>query len=247
MKQKLLCGLLLVISGVAWAEPPPVATTQAQPLSAELAEDIAGKFEQRFPGIKVDEVNSTPMAGIYEVQIGFDLVYTDVGVDYVMQGALIDARQQHNLTAERMRVLEQVDFASLPLEHAIKQVKGSGARQVAVFEDPNCGYCKQLHASLEHIDDTTVYTFLYPILSPESAVKARNIWCADDPAQVWKGWMVQGQLPAEAKCDNPIQDNLELGRKLNVQGTPALFFADGTRANGALPLEALQARFDALL
>jgi thiol:disulfide interchange protein DsbC len=215
------------------------------PAQADSAQSVTRLFEQRFPGIHVNAVRVTPMTGIFEIQVGMDLLYTDAQVDYVLQGSMIDAHARRDLTAERLEALQQVAFDSLPLDHAIKQVKGTGARKVAVFEDPNCGYCKQLHRTLEDVDNVTVYTFLFPILTPDSMTRSRDIWCAADPAKAWKAWMLNGQDPAKAECDTPIQDNLALGRKLNVQGTPALFFADGTRVNGALPLEALKKKLDA--
>ena len=215
-------------------------------MPADAAQAVTRAFEQRFPGIQVDGVRATPMSGIFEVQVGMDLLYTDAQVDYVLQGSMIDAHARRDLTAERLEILQQVAFDSLPLEHAIKQVKGTGARQVAVFEDPNCGYCKQLHKTLEGVDNVTVYTFLFPILTPDSTTRSRNIWCAADPAQAWKAWMLNGQEPAVAECETPIQTNLALGRKLKVQGTPALFFADGSRVNGSLPLDALKKKLDAL-
>lgn len=220
-------------------------SAQVARIAPERLAGIQKAFEQRFPGIQAEAVRPTPFDGLYEVQVGLDLVYTDEQAQFVLQGSLIDARARRDLTAERLEVLQQVAFDSLPLKDAIKQVKGSGAREVAVFEDPNCGYCKQLHKTLEGIDDITVYTFLYPILSPDSRTRSRNIWCAEDPAGVWREWMVHGKQPAVAECDTPLQSNLALGRKLNVQGTPALFFADGSRINGAMPLEVLQQKFDA--
>ncbi|HUH40679.1 MAG TPA: DsbC family protein [Castellaniella sp.] len=215
-------------------------------LNPQQAQSIRKQFEARFPGIQVSQIRLTPLPGIYEVQVGLDLLYTDADAHYVMQGSLIDARARKDLTAARLEVLQQVAFDSLPLDKAIRQVKGDGSRQVAVFEDPNCGYCKQLHQTLRGVDNVTVYTFLFPILAPDSTTKARNIWCSADPAQAWKDWMVDGKVPATAQCDTPIQETLALGRKLNVQGTPALFFADGSRVNGALPLDALQKKLDTL-
>ncbi|MGB3424181.1 MAG: DsbC family protein [Castellaniella sp.] len=267
----LLCGSLSTLVQPALAEPSgdQVLSTQSSsraapaessapardgakdrvlstaPAQSDSARAVARVFEQRFPGIQVDAVRVTPMNGIFEVQVGMDLLYTDAQVDYVLQGSMIDAQARRDLTAERLEALQQVAFDSLPLDHAIKQVKGTGARKVAVFEDPNCGYCKQLHRTLEDVDNVTVYTFLFPILSPDSTTRSRDIWCAADPAKAWKAWMLNGQDPAKAECDTPIQTNLVLGRKLNVQGTPALFFADGTRVNGALPLEALKQKLDA--
>ncbi|CAM5782038.1 DsbC family protein [Castellaniella caeni] len=238
-------------SDVVVSTVPGASSTRADdtvvstaPTDTAQQQAIAQAFEQRFPGIRVDAVRVTPMGGLYEVQVGMDLLYTDAKVDYVLQGSLIDAKARRDLTAEHLEVLQRVAFDSLPLDQAIRQVKGTGARKVAVFEDPNCGYCKQLHKTLEGIDNTTVYTFLFPILAADSSTKARDIWCAANPAQAWKDWMLKGELPPKAECATPLEKNLELGRKLNVQGTPALFFADGSRVSGALPLDALKKKFD---
>jgi thiol:disulfide interchange protein DsbC len=228
--------------------PAAVAAHPAPPDASSdpgQARAISQAFEQRFPGIEVTAVRATPMPGIFEVQVDMDLMYTDAAVDYVIQGSMIDARARRDLTAERLESLQQVAFSSLPLEHAIRQVKGTGARKIAAFEDPNCGYCKQFHRTLDEVDNVTIYTFLFPILTPDSATRSRNIWCAADPARAWKDWMHDGKEPALAECDTPIQDNLALGHKLNVQGTPTLFFADGTRVSGTLPLEALQKKLAA--
>lgn len=214
-----------------------------QQLSMDEERAIRKTFEARFPGIKVDTVRFSPMPGIYEVQVGLDLLYTDAAVDYVLQGSLIDAQAKRDITAERLEQIQKVAFDSLPLDDAIKQVKGNGEHVFAIFEDPNCGYCKQLHKSLEEIDNTTIYTFLFPILTPDSSVKSRDIWCSEDPAKTWRDWMVKDVKPASAECETPIESNLDLGRKLKVQGTPAMFFTDGSRIKGALPLEDLKQKF----
>lgn len=225
--------------GAASASGSEESFSAASPESG-VDQAIAKRFEQRFPGIAVDGVRATPMHGLYEVQVGTDLLYTDAQVDYVLQGSLIDAKARRDLTAERLEVLQRISFEKLPLKDAIVQVKGTGARKIATFEDPNCPYCKQLQKAFESIDDITIYTFLYPILTPDSTTKSRDIWCATDRVKAWNAWMVDGKVPAKAECDTPLQANLKLGGELNVQGTPALFFPDGSRVNGALPLDALE-------
>ncbi|WP_371743154.1 DsbC family protein [Pollutimonas harenae] len=219
------------------------ATTEAGAVEA-TPDSVKKSFEDRFPGIQAKEVRRTPFAGLFEVQVGMDLLYTNATADYVMQGALIDAQNRRDLTAERLEELSRVSFSSLPLELAVKQVTGDGSRKIAVFEDPNCGYCKRLHQALKEVDNITVYTFLFPILSPDSTVKARNIWCAKDQAATWRAWMLDGQVPPEAVCDTPVDTVLALGRQLMVQGTPAIIFADGSRVNGALPLDALNQKLE---
>lgn len=216
------------------------------PLSREeVAVRVKAAFEKEFPGISLDSVKPTRFADIYELRIGSDLLYTNGAVEYVLQGSLIDARNKEDLTAKSLDELTRVAFDSLPLESAIKQVKGDGSRKMVVFEDPNCGYCKRLHQTLEGMDNFTVYTLLFPILSPDSTVKARNIWCAGDRAQAWRNVMLKNQAPPNAQCETPIEANLALGRKLLVRGTPAIIFEDGSRVNGALPKDALEARLNA--
>lgn len=220
------------------------SVTQVSPVTLD---SVKSAFELRFEGLDVTQVRATPVPGLYEVQIGMDLIYVDEQVDHVFQGTLIDARTRVDLTAARLQKLSEVPFESLPVEHAIKIVKGDGSRKLAVFEDPNCGYCKQLHASLKDMDNITLYSFQFPILSPDSIMKSRDIWCADDSAVTLQAWMLDGKVPVAAQCDdNPVEQVLELGRKLMVRGTPAILFADGSRVNGALPADQLKLKLDTL-
>ncbi|MBV7484697.1 DsbC family protein [Bordetella sp. BOR01] len=226
-----------VYSTVSGAKAPAATESVADP----AAQAVKERFAQRFTELSVTTVRRTPY-GIFEVQLGSDLVYTDEKVTWVMEGPLIDAITRRDVTRERQEKLGSVSFDELPLDLAVKQVRGDGSRQMAVFEDPNCGYCKQLHKTLQDVDNLTVYTFLYPILAPDSHTKSRDIWCAKDPAQTWQDWMVRGKTPPTAECDTPIEQVLALGQKLMVRGTPAIFFKDGSRLNGAAPLEMIQAR-----
>lgn len=227
------------------AATPDDAPAEAPKRSPEeIKAGVKAAFAKEFPGIVPDDVKPTPFAGIYEVRIGTDLLYTNESVEYVMQGSLIDARNKEDLTAKSLDALMAVAFDSLPLDSAIKQVKGDGSRKLVVFEDPNCGYCKRLHQTLDGMDNYTVYTLLFPILSPDSTVKARNIWCADDRALAWRNQMLRNQAPPDVQCETPIEANLALGRKMLVRGTPAIIFEDGSRVNGALPRDALEKRLD---
>jgi len=200
---------------------------------------VAQRFSERFSGVEVAGARLTPY-GIYEVLVGGDLVYTDEKVTWVMEGPLIDAATRRDVSRERLEQLGSIPFSELPLELAVKQVRGDGKRQMAIFEDPNCGYCKQLHKVLKDEDNVTIYSFLYPILSQDSAVKSRDIWCAKDAAVVWQDWIIDGKKPATAECDAPTDKVLALGQKLLVRGTPAIFFEDGSRLNGAVPIEVIQ-------
>ena len=184
----------------------------------------------------IDEVRKSPMPGVWEVRTGFDLFYTDEQGSYLMQGQLIDVKAKRNLTEERVDKLSQVAFDQLPVKDAVKIVRGNGKRKLAVFEDPNCGYCKHFEAELRNVNDVTIHLFLYPVLGPDSVVKSRDIWCAKDKGKTWTDWMVGGVKPATADCDvAALKRNVEFGRKYNITGTPTLIFADGSRTPGAIP------------
>ena len=207
---------------------------------------IRKNLAERLPNFpKIDEVNKSPVAGLFEVRLGTDIVYTDEAGNFLIQGALIDTRSKVDLTQARIDKLTAIDFASLPLKDAVLVRQGSGARKVVVFADPNCGYCKKLERDLLALKDVSIYTFLYPILGPDSTSKSRDIWCAKEPAKVWRAWMVDGQTPAKVTgtCDAAaLERNTEMGKKYKVQGTPALVFEDGTRAPGAIPAAQIETR-----
>ena len=208
----------------------------ASPAQAQEAA-IRKHLSERLPQLgKIDEVRQTPMPGLFEVRVGTDLFYTDAEGNFLLiNGQLIDARAQRNLTEERLDKLLAIDFSTLPIKDAFTVVRGTGKRRIAVFEDPNCGYCKRFERDLQKVDNVTVHMFLYPILGADSAEKSRNIWCARDKAKAWLDLMVRDHTPASASCDTAaLARNLEFGRKHKITGTPTLVFADGTRVPGAI-------------
>lgn len=198
---------------------------------------IRKNLAERIPQLpKIDEVSRTPMAGLYEVRVdGTEIYYTDAEANFLIQGQLIDTRSRRNITEERVEKLSAIDFSALPLKDAITIVRGNGKRKLAVFEDPNCGYCKRFERDMQKVDNVTVYLFLYPILGQDSIDKSRNIWCAKDKARAWQDHMLREQAATQAQCDTAaIQRNLELGRKHKITGTPTLIAVDGTRVPGAI-------------
>ena len=197
---------------------------------------------ERIPQLQqIDEINPTPMQGLYEVRIGTDLFYTDAKGNYLIQGELIDTKARRNITEDRINKLTELQFKDLPLKDAFTIVRGKGERKLAVFEDPNCGYCKRFERDMQKVDNVTIYMFLYPILSPDSAEKSRNIWCAKDKVAAWQDMMLRDKTPAAASCDvNALQRNLALGKKHKITGTPTLIFADNTRVPGAISAEEVE-------
>jgi len=237
--KKLCFVAALAIGGLSavWAQSASVSSTDVDAKTQEVKK----LFAERFGNPPISGVRQTPY-GLYEVQLGMDLVYTDEKVTFVLDGTLIDAKTRRDITRERQDSLAQMPFDQLPFELSFKQVRGDGSRKMAIFEDPNCGYCKQLRKSIEGMNNVTIYTFPYPILSPDSTQKVRNTWCATDRAAVWDAWMLQNKVPASADCEVPIDQMIALGQKLMVRGTPGLFFADGSRVGGAIPREEIEKR-----
>lgn len=206
---------------------------------------IKKNVEPRLGGAKIESVKETPYAGLYELRVAGDILYTDKKGEYLVIGHVYDAKTTRDLTRERIDEINKIKFSDLPLESAIKQVKGDGKRVIAVFEDPNCGYCKRLRqTTLKNVDNVTIYTFMYNILSDDSFVKSKNIWCAPNRAKAWDDWMINGKAaPAAAdNCETPNDKVLALGQKLKITGTPAIFFADGTRIPGAIDQKTLEAK-----
>lgn len=230
----LLRRLAAICLGLTLAVPAVMA--QEATIRKNLAERL-----QDFP--KIDEISKTPIPGLFEVRIGTQIFYSDEQGNYLIEGILVDTKTRNNLTEARLNKLTAIEFSALPLKDALVFKQGNGSRKLAVFADPNCGYCKRFERDLMLLKDVTVYTFLFPILGPDSNDKSRSIWCAKDGQKAWRDWMIEGVLPAKpaADCDiAALARNVELGRKHRVNGTPALVFEDGKRVPGAMQLDALE-------
>ncbi|MBK7565581.1 MAG: DsbC family protein [Propionivibrio sp.] len=215
-------------------------------LTAVADEASVKKAVEAKLGSKVTSVSKSPYLGLYEVYTEGQILYTDEKLTAIIAGTLIDGATMKNITAERLQKLTAIKFSELPLELAFKRVHGDGKRVLATFEDPNCGYCKKLARDTVKLDNVTIYTFLYPILSPDSLEKSKQIWCATDKVKVWDDWMLDGKAPSgKSDCDtSAVQKTVELGRKLNISGTPTIFFANGDRVPGALPLAQIEKKLD---
>jgi thiol:disulfide interchange protein DsbC len=186
------------------------------------------------------------MPGLYELRVnGSEIYYTDAQGDFLVVGNLYDTKQKRNLTEERVEKLTAVKFDALPFKDSFTIVRGNGERKLAVFEDPNCGYCKRFERDLQTINNVTVYMFLYPILGPDSVKKSEAIWCAKDRGQVWQDWMVREQAvpTAASTCDsNALKRNVEMGKNFKITGTPTLIFVDGSRVPGAIDAKQIEKR-----
>jgi thiol:disulfide interchange protein DsbC len=220
-----------------------LATAFAVPALAQDADKVKAALKKAVPEVTVDSVRKTPYLGLYEVVVGGDIFYTDEKAEYLVMGSIVNLKTKENMTELRQRQMNKVAFADLPLDSAFKIVRGNGSRKVAMFADPNCGYCKRFERDLLGVNDITVYVFLYPILSPDSIEKAKVVWCAADKGKAWLDWMVRDiPLQGEAKCATPIEKNLAYGQSKRVSGTPTMIFEDGERVPGAMQIADFEKR-----
>ncbi len=227
MTRALIAAALLLIGGSAISQ------------EATLRKNLA----ERVPQLqKIDEVTKSPVPGLWEIRVnGTEILYTDAEGNFLIQGSVIDTRQQRNLTEERIEKLTAINFDELPIKDAFTIVRGNGKRKLIVFEDPNCGYCKRFERDLQKVDNVTVHMFLYPILGPDSLEKSKSVWCAKDRGKAWQDWMVRDQPLQSATCDiSAIQRNVELGRKHRITGTPTLLFTNGVRVPGAIDTKQIE-------
>lgn len=221
----LLCSALLI------------GCAQATPDAPEAG--IRAALKERLPNLPaIDEVSKTPMEGLYEIRVnGSELFYTDAKGQFLIQGELIDTQARVNLTEQRIAKLSALPFDRLPLQDAFTIVRGKGERRLAIFVDPNCGFCKRYEQELATLDNVTLHVFLYPILGPDSQVKSEHIWCAADKGKAWEDWMLRGVRPTPAQCDTTaLTRNVAFGRDHRISGTPTTFVASGARLTGAVAL-----------
>jgi thiol:disulfide interchange protein DsbC len=233
-----LAAALMVVAVLAGAAEKDASAAGARAVPPAVDSALRRNLPQRMPNFPpIDEISRTPIPGLYEVRVGTDLFYADGDGNFIITGEMMDTKARRNLTQERMDKLLAIDFGALPLKDAFTIVRGNGERKLAVFEDPNCGYCKRFERDLQKIDNVTVHMFLYPILGPDSIEKSKAIWCSRDRGRAWQDWMVRSEPPGRAlePCDaSVLARNTELGRKHKITGTPTLIFADGSRVPGAI-------------
>lgn len=214
--------------------------------------DIRKAIESAYPGVKISNIAKSPINGIFEVSTdgpqGPLVVYSDNMGEHLLIGDLLNIKNKRNLTRERMDKLTEVNWDSLPLHNAIKVVKGDGSRKLAVFSDPDCPFCKKAEVELNKLDNVTVYNFAYPLpMHPDAGRKAILVWCSKDRAKAWQDLMLKGIVPSgKADCKNPIEDNLALGEKLRIDGTPAMIFPNGKRIPGYVDATRLEAMLNTM-
>ncbi|MBU3669187.1 MAG: DsbC family protein [Polynucleobacter sp.] len=218
------------------------------PACAQAEQQIKTEIQKKLgTNAKVRSVSPSPVSGIYEVLVGNDIFYTDVSGKYLIQGEIIEIASGKNITEQRQADLNRIKWSDLNQANAFKVVRGNGARQLAIFSDPNCGYCKRLEKSLQQLDNVTIYTYLIPILSADSLQKSKQIWCATDPNKAYTDWMINGVTPnGKSDCTNPLEKNMTFAKTYGITGTPTIFFTDGSRFPGAVQISDIEKKFATL-
>lgn len=212
-------------------------------ISAFANETVKQELAKKYPEVKAERITKTTYGNLFEVFTGGEILYTDEKVTFLLLGTLVDTQTRVNISEARLQKLNVINFNDLPFENAIKLVRGNGSRRMAIFADPNCGYCKRFEQDVNVMDNITAYIFAYPILAQDSIDKSKAIWCSTDRLKAWQDQMLREKAPTgKGTCDNPIDKVVALGRKLNVTGTPTTFFEDGERISGALPKDRIEAK-----
>jgi thiol:disulfide interchange protein DsbC len=215
----------------------------AFPVLAQDADKVKAALQKQVPEAPVESVRKAGYGGLYEAVIGGELFYTDEKASFLLIGHLVDLKTKENVTEARLRQVNRIAFNDLPFDRAIKITRGDGSRKIAIFEDPNCGYCKRFERDLQGVSDITVYVFLYPILSPDSVEKAKAIWCSANPGKSWIDTMTKEAVPSGDKsCPTPLDKNIAYGREKRINGTPTIIFEDGERIPGAISMADFEKR-----
>lgn len=208
-------------------------------MSFANVESLKSNLNKQYPNIQVTNIQATEMAGLYSASLDNQIIYLDENAQHMFVGSMVRLKDQKNLTKDLVLKQNSIEWKQLPFKDAIKTVKGTGKRELAVFSDPNCPYCKKLEAELDKLNDVTIYTFMYPLKAQSIAV-SKSVWCDTNQAYAWKNLLQKNVQPKEKSCANPIERNLELGRKLGVDGTPTLIFGNGLKMVGGRSAEEIQ-------
>jgi thiol:disulfide interchange protein DsbC len=208
-------------------------------LSFANVETLKNNLNQQYPNIHVSNIQTTEMTGLYSASLDQQIIYLDETAQHMFIGSMVRLKDQKNLTKDLVLKQNSIDWKQLPLKDAIKTVKGNGKQQLAIFSDPNCPYCKKLEVELDKLNDVTIYTFIYPLKAQSIAI-SKSVWCDPNQAYAWKNLLQKNVQPKEKSCANPIDRNLELGKKLGIEGTPTLIFGNGLKMVGGRSAEEIQ-------
>ena len=209
-------------------------------LSLANVDTVKSNLSKQHPKLNIENIQATDMKGIYSGSMDGQVVYLGEDAQHILVGSMYRLSDQKNLTQDLVLKQNSIDWKKLPLQDAVKSVRGNGKRQIAIFSDPNCPYCKQLEAELSKLNDVTIYTFIYPIKTQSIAI-SKQVFCEKDPALAWSNLISKGIQPSSKKtCVNPVERNLSLGKSLGLTGTPAIIFSNGFKVMGSHPAQDIE-------
>lgn len=206
-------------------------------------ETVKKNLSQQHPKLKIENIQPTEMQGIYSGSMQGQIVYLNQDAQHLIAGSMLRIQDQHNLSRDLLVQQNSIDWKKLPLQDALKSVRGTGKRQITIFSDPYCPYCKQLEVELKKLKDVTIYTFILP-LKPQSILPSKQLYCENHPVQAWEDLIFKGITPKSKKsCANPVERNIQLAQTLGIHGTPAIIFSNGFKVMGAYPAEQIEQIF----
>lgn len=209
-------------------------------LSLANVDTVKSNLSKQHPKLNIENIQATDMKGIYSGSMDGQVVYVGEDAQHILVGSMYRLSDQKNLTKDLVLKQNSIDWKKLPLQDAVKSVRGNGKRQIAIFSDPNCPYCKQLETELSKLNDVTIYTFIYPIKNQSIAV-SKQVFCEKAPALAWSNLISKGIQPSSKNtCANPVERNLSLGKSLGLNGTPAIIFSNGFKVMGAHPAQDIE-------
>ena len=209
-------------------------------LSLANVDMVKSNLIKQHPKLNIENIQATDMKGIYSGSMDGQVVYVGEDAQHILVGSMYRLSDQKNLTQDLVLKQNSIDWKKLPLQDAVKSVRGNGKRQIAIFSDPNCPYCKQLETELNKLNDVTIYTFIYPIKNQSIAV-SKQVFCEKAPALAWSNLISKGIQPSSKKaCANPVDRNLSLGKSLGLTGTPAIIFSNGFKVMGSHPAQEIE-------
>jgi len=223
-----------------------LATVNFNAAAAQEEALLKQTLQVKIPELKIETISQSGIDGLYEIVADSRIFYSNPSGSRIIIGNMFNTANQENITETRFNKINSIDINDLPFQHAIKIKNGTGARVLATFFDPNCSFCKKMSPELNKIPNSTIYIFLYPVLSTDSVNKSGMILCADNRSLAWRQWVQQGKITPPRRACSPTITNelLSLGKKLNIKGTPTTFLPSGERVAGFISGKDLTAKID---
>jgi thiol:disulfide interchange protein DsbC len=228
-----------LFTGAALAQTGVAANPVSAPASPAAKPDPRADIVKKIDGLKLEDVRMTPVNGIYEITRGSEISYTTSDGRYVILGDMVDIDADQNLSENRRRTIRQRLIDTVPESEMLVFSPKNPKYTITVFTDIDCGYCRRLHSQIAEYNRLGIrvrYLF-YPRTGPDtdSWHKAESVWCAPNRLDALTR-AKNGEEIKSPKCPTDIvKRDWELGHKLAVEGTPAIFLASGEMLPGYAP------------